>query len=429
MFNRLGGNFMTRNRQNLFYVLACFQAWIALMTQASSTFDEPTSKAPGDVRVVIEVSIADVAQMVPSTPVVLFASGNLKSLGQWQPDGLRLEQSKDGFYRAEFSAAVGTEVEFKITAGSWAQVERDSKGRNIENRRFQVHSAADGEPQRIAVTVASLAALNRVRTSVTGKLVVHERFESKHLPNPRNVSVWLPPGYDSSGERYPVLFLHDGQNLFDAATSAFGVEWQADEIATKLIENKEIAPVIVVGIWNTAERITEYTVTKDNQLQRGGRGLEHIQWVADELKPFIDQTYRTRPEQESTWIGGSSLGGLISMHACLERPEVFGGCLSLSPSLGWDDESLFSILQSEDHWPSDVRLWFSMGTTEGRNSDSQAVNLSRARRLAELLARRKTSNAAFIRYCEFPEGTHDEKSWSTQFLDALKSLCSPSVSK
>ncbi len=416
-------------RRLVFSVFSYLPAWFVLMTTALAVSDEPIPTATDDVRVVIEVSIADVAQTLPSKPVVLFASGNLESLGQWRPDGLRLELSKDGLYHAEFSAVAGTEVEFKITAGSWAQVEKDSRGGDIKNRRFRVSAPADHKPQLVAVNVAGLATVKQAMPSVTGKLIVHERFESKQLRTPRNIGVWLPPDYDSSSERYSVLFLHDGQNLFDTATSAFGVEWQIDEIATRLISNKEIRPVIVVGIWNTADRIDEYTLTRDSQMQRGGSGLSYIQWLADELKPFIDQTYRTRPERESTWIGGSSLGGLISLHACLERPEVFGGCLALSPSLGWDDERIIKTLQTTDLWPSDVRLWFSMGTTEGRNSASQSVNLSRARKLAELLSTSETTNAARIRYCEFPEGSHDEKSWSKQLLDALKSQFTDDIPK
>jgi len=397
-----------------------------MLTAVIAAGDETGTIATDDVRVVFEVSLSSIAEKSSSKPNDLFVAGNLKVLGQWRPDGLRLEQSKDGWYRGEFLVAPGTEVAFKITGGSWTEVEKDSEGRDIRNRQFKISSMADGKPQPIVVTVEQWASPQQVRSSVTGKLVMHEKFNSKHLPSSRHVSVWLPPGYDSSSERYPVLFLHDGQNLFDEATAAFGVEWQADETTTELIDNKEISPVILVGIWNTPERIDEYTFTKDSQLQRGGQGLGYIQFVADELKPFIDGTYRTRSDRDSTWIGGSSLGGLISMHACLVRPDVFGGCLAFSPSLGWDEERLLKTLQTGSKWPSDVRLCFSMGTKEGQNSDSHSVNLSRARRLVEVL---RPSDSASIQFQEYPDGTHDERAWFTQFPTAMKFLLGSATAK
>jgi predicted alpha/beta superfamily hydrolase len=125
----------------------------------------------------------------------------------------------------------------------------------------------------------------------------------------------------------------------------------------------------------------EYTLTKDERLGHGGRGLDYIRFIAEELKPFIDRTYRTEVDRESTMIGGSSLGGLIAMHACLEKPEVFGKCLAFSPTLGWDQEELLQSFHNGTKWPVNVRLWFSMGTREGRDSETQKVTRTRAERV------------------------------------------------
>ncbi len=353
----------------------------------------------------------------------VFLAGNIRPFGRWRPDGLKLERGDDGVYRAEFSAPPETRVEFKVTTGTWQSVEKDAEGRDIPNREFTVKASEDGLPQLIRVTVERWSSpRHRPSSSVTGKLILHEQVASQHLARPRNVSVWLPPGYGESDERYPVLYLHDGQNLFDAATAAFGVEWQVDETATRLIEAKEIRPIIVVGIWNTPDRIDEYTLTEDRQLKRGGRGLDYIQFLTSELKLLIDRTYRTLPEQNTTLIGGSSLGALISLHACIEKPDVFGACLAFSPSLGWDDERLLKTLGAGQEWPSNVQLWLSMGTNEGRDASAQATNLARVGRLRDLLKPSTKPAALPIHVQEFEKGTHDEKSWSLQFGVALKAI-------
>jgi predicted alpha/beta superfamily hydrolase len=143
-----------------------------------------------------------------------------------------------------------------------------------------------------------------------------------------------------------------------------------------------------------------------------------IAFVTEELKPFVDKTYRTRSDRKATWIGGSSLGGLISLYACIERPDVFGGCFAWSPSLGWDEERLLTELQTKSKWPEAVWVWFSMGTVEGRDRETQSNNVSRARRLAALLSVENESNR--VRYREFEGGKHTEADWATQFSEALK---------
>jgi predicted alpha/beta superfamily hydrolase len=226
-------------------------------------------------------------------------------------------------------------------------------------------------------------------------------------------------------DTFPVLYLQDGQNLFDAATAAFGVEWQADESAQRLIAERTISEVILVGIWNTADRIDEYTTTADPKLNQGGNGGDYLRFLVEELKPMIDTTYRTRTDRESTWIGGSSLGGLISLHACLEYPEVFGGCLALSPTLGWDDERLLKELEEKGSWPENLRIWFSMGTAEGSREESWQSNLARARRLATQSAGKRPDAGAQLEYLEVEGGEHNEAGWVKPFANALKRAFPP----
>lgn len=178
---------------------------------------------------------------------------------------------------------------------------------------------------------------------VTGKIVRHANFSSR-LVAARHVDVWLPPDYAAGPDRrFPVLYMHDGQNLFDPATSYIKVDWGVDEMMTRLIAQKRVRPAIVVGIWNTPRRVAEYfprrvadealpAEAREQLIQEHGTllGDAYLQFLVTELKPFIDQSYRTLPGPGDTVIMGSSMGGLISLYAFLEYPGVFGraGCLS-----------------------------------------------------------------------------------------------------
>lgn len=402
----------------VFFTTCCLLSHNAILVEASNDTED-------HVRIRIELTLPDSDNIVESAED-FYLSGNVKELGEWRPNGLKLNRSDKNVYVAEFSVPAGNRVQYKATRGSWQSVEKDSSGRDIPNRDFLAIASENDVPQTISIVVQRWGAPEPFKSTVTGTLKLHERITSQYLSRSRHVSVWLPPGYEESGMRYPVLYLQDGQNLFDESTAAFGTEWRVDETATDLIEKREIQPVIVVGIWNTADRMDEYTLTKDERFGGGGRGLEYIRFIVEELKPLIDRTYRTRTDRESTSIGGSSLGGLIAMHACLEQPDVFGHCLAFSPSLGWDQESLLKSLQSEKKWPANVKLWLSMGTREGRDTESQKRNLTRAQRLHQLLSPDVKTIKASVQFHEFADASHDEKSWAVQLPIALKSTTHPS---
>ncbi|MBL8816984.1 MAG: hypothetical protein JNL58_13225 [Planctomyces sp.] len=361
----------------------------------------------------------------PPKPPRIYLAGNLRALGQWKPNGLLLTRATDGTYQGEFLAPAGSQVECKITQGSWQQVEKNSQGLDIPNRRLAIEPAVNEAVQEFRVSVEGWAKPTTGKSTVTGSLVLHEELASEFLPAKRTVAVWLPPGYDQNTDRYPVLYMHDGQNLFDSATAAFGTEWQADETASRLIAQQEICPLIIVGIWNTPDRIDEYTVSRDAQSERGGNGLNYIRFLADELKPMIDRNYRTLTNRDSTVTGGSSLGGLISIHACIHRPDIFGGCAAISPSLGWADERILTELSTETRLPIEARIWLSMGAREGRDESTRTAAVDRCRRLHELLTSADQKSDRNILFLEAKEGTHDERAWSRQLPDALRFLFPP----
>ncbi|NET31719.1 MAG: alpha/beta hydrolase [Cyanothece sp. SIO1E1] len=189
--------------------------------------------------------------------------------------------------------------------------------------------------------------------TVTGTVIDHDNFPSEYVDN-RNIEVWLPDGYENSTERYQVLYMHDGQNVFDPETSYNGNDWMVDEALTELIANGELEGTIVVAIWNSGiTRFPEYMPQKpaeimnseavrEEVIKNSGKPIfsdDYLKFIVEEVKPFIDEEYRTKPEREYTSIMGSSMGGLISLYAIMEYPEVFGaaGCLSthwIVPNIG-----------------------------------------------------------------------------------------------
>jgi predicted alpha/beta superfamily hydrolase len=179
---------------------------------------------------------------------------------------------------------------------------------------------------------------------VTGTTRFHARFPSKFVA-PRNIEVWLPPMYDQRPhDRYPVIYVQDGQNVFAPATSFVGVDWGVDETMTRLIAERRVRPALIVAIWNTNNRIAEYlpqkALPRDRDIPAGvpGGGTisgpvlsdAYLRFIVEELKPFIDSAYRTQTGPENTFLMGSSMGGLIALYGVLEYPHVFGGAACLS---------------------------------------------------------------------------------------------------
>ena len=252
--------------------------------------------------------------------------------------------------------------------------------------------------------------------TVTGDVRLIQDFPSAALGNSRTVAVYLPPGYDSSNERYPVLYMQDGQNLFDAATAFGGNEWGIDEACERMIRSGELPPLIVVGIYNTPDRIAEYTPVPDPQYG-GGRGDLYGKFLIGELKPYIDSNLRTLADADHTGIMGSSLGGLISLYLGLGRTDVFSRIGALSPSLWWAGGDFTKRLGEAPPAQKWSRVWIDMGTSEG---DGQSVPGLQA--LGGVLAARGWRDGDDLAVRVIDGGSHNEQSWSARAPDVLKFL-------
>ena len=260
--------------------------------------------------------------------------------------------------------------------------------------------------------------------TLTGDIRFHKSFHSNILNNDRDVVVYLPPDYEAHTEKhYPVFYLHDGQNLFDGATSFIpGQEWRADEAAQSLIALGKIEPLIIVGIYNTGkDRIDEYTPAVDAKYKMGGKADLYGRLLVEELKPFIDAHYRTLKDARHTGLGGSSLGGLVSLYLGLKYPQVFGRLAVVSPSVWFADHQILHYVEALAKKPQ-VRIWLDIGTKEGRDAEEAQKTVSDTRLLKEALVRKGWKTGSNLSYFEAEGAEHNERAWAARFESILKYL-------
>jgi predicted alpha/beta superfamily hydrolase len=250
------------------------------------------------------------------------------------------------------------------------------------------------------------------------RLRLHRDFPSVYLPDKRDIVVYVPPGYERRPDStYPVLYMQDGQNLFDPRTSFIpGQTWQVREHADAAIRAGEVEPLIIVGIYNTPARLAEYTHERNWQMG-GGEAAQYGLTLTREILPFIAKRYRVRADRDSTGLGGSSLGGLVTLYLGLRHAEIFGKLAVMSPSVWWNNKSILGYLneRAPEIWDR-PKVWLDVGDKEGRRTvhDAEALN------------RRLKANhwvpGATLHFEKAQDGTHDEASWARRVTPMLRFL-------
>jgi predicted alpha/beta superfamily hydrolase len=419
----------------------------------------------------------------------------------WNTTILAADQDKDGVYTAVLpfdragKSALRVSYKFKVEAnGDKAKDNPNGGWEEGDNRGFVIENAD------VTLTRKFNEASPPLPPTFTGNIASHPNFRSKYVAS-RDLFVYLPAEYAANpNKRYPVLYMHDGRNVFDS--SIINQEWEMDEAAQRLISEGKIEPVIIVGVNNTAQRMYEYTpdaavverVSLDKQgafskatdmsaytgtyqsrtndgnlevsleggslwfkssvgdafphkgeakgsgrfqitgsetmvqfnrngagevrsmvaenLNIGGGGAIYGKFLVEEVKPFIDRTYRTKPDARNTFVGGSSLGGLISMYLGIQYPNVFGGLLVVSPSAWWNKQSIIKML-NESGRKARQKIWVDMGTGEGNSM------LTGAQALRDALVAKGWREGRDLHYQEFPRAEHNEGAWAQRTPDML----------
>lgn len=255
-------------------------------------------------------------------------------------------------------------------------------------------------------------------STMTGDIRHHPAFASRHLRE-RDVWVYLPPGYDREpARRYPVLYLHDGNNVFDEAIAFQNHEWMADETLERLIRFGELPPVIAVAVSNTPDRLSEYAWRSGNYKGEAYEplGQAYARLLVEELKPFVDATYRTIPGAAHTGVMGSSMGGLVSLYLARHYPHVFGLIGAMSPAVMWGERI---VLEDLVGLSADLRLWVDMG---GKEDDTFPDALGDVRALREVLRAHGYREGENLAYVEDPQGGHNEEAWAYRLPKVLKFL-------
>jgi predicted alpha/beta superfamily hydrolase len=302
--------------------------------------------------------ITQVPSYTPATARIYIAG----SFNGWNPASAshELVRQPDSSYSITLPAGTGT-IQFKFTRGSWATVEGNASGTQLPNRSFTY-----GNGSTVNLTIASWEDLHGGGggggggTANAQVRILSDTFYMPQLNRNRRIWLYLPPNYDSSTARYPVIYMHDGQNLFNSAT-AFAGEWEIDETLSRLFAAGDPG-AIVVGIDNGgASRINEYSPWVNAQYG-GGQGDEYMDFIVQTLKPYVDSRYRTDTSRARTGLIGSSMGGLISQYGGIAHQQVFGRMGIFSPSL-WFSNQVFSQISTTGK-QYDQRYYILAGATE-----------------------------------------------------------------
>lgn len=358
-------------------------------------------------------------QSIPSyTPpdAILYLAGNFNN---WDAGDsrYRLNRRLDGAYQLTFQTPLNF-IEYKVTRGDWRAAEGDLLGDSIPNREM---TASEPHDWIIVHSWTDMKEEALIHTNSENVTILDQEFDMPQLGRKRRIWAYLPPGYWAGKKRYPVLYMQDGQNLFDRESS-FSGEWNVDEALNRMFirsarnhtfSGHPLSGVIVIGIDNGGpHRVDEYSPWI-NPGKGGGEGHLYLRFLVETLKPFVDKHLRTLKGRESTGIMGSSLGGLFATYAFLERPDMFGMAGIFSPALWFAPQLQSFIGNHPPHYP--VRVLMMAGQKEGAQVVGDLLDLFNA--LLEAGFDEKN-----LHYDLYSDGTHAEWFWSREFEHAFRWL-------
>jgi len=348
---------------------------------------------------------------VTSVPIGTPPNGDIYVVGSFNnwnfgEDAYKLTNNNDGTYSITFYPRP-VYTEYKFTLGTAETMEGSAAGTYMVNRTFTY----DGSPQNIETSIAGWEYVAGTHTATGNVELLPDDFYIPQLNTSRRIWIYLPPDYATSTKKYPVMYMQDGQALFDAFYNPTG-EWKIDEAMDNMFIKGDFG-AIIVGIANGGpERTNEYSPWS-NATNGGGKGKAYADFIANTLKPFIDNTYRTMPEREYTAIAGSTLGANIALYTAIEYQDVFGKVGLFSPAFWFSDSCYIHIHEKGIH--QNLKVYFVAGQHE---SDS---NIAEMRRMYDALAR-EGQDENEMHFLSQPDGAHSEWFWGREYPDAYKWL-------
>ncbi len=407
------------------YIIAALLLLSACVRQDGSP-DDTVVALPEAVRHAVTIEVT-----VPAGSGPVYLAGNLPELGPWRADGLPM--TGGGEQRSvTLDIPAGTAFEYKVTLGSWDREGVADEGGVPRNFRLLVEG-----PQTVTHRIshwkrpAAYYIENWQSSGVQGRLDYWLDVESAHLGPARHVEIWLPPGYENSDRRYPVIYMHDGQNLFDPRIANTGVDWGVDEAIVRSVEAGQARPAIVVGIWSGELR--------GRELSPWDLGGNYARFLIEELMPRVNAGYRTLTGPENTMTMGSSMGGLISFYLVREHPDVFGacGCMSTHFPFNATDNARMSgrpvpdgadpqrplildVIDAGETVPPDTRFWFDYGT-QTLDAGYEPTHLA----VRDWLLSQGLAEGTDFVVRRYDGAAHNEASWRARLDDPVAFLLDP----
>ncbi len=325
-------------------------------------------------------------------------AGNIPQFGLWNPSAVPLKKQNDSLWKFSEKFPLHSRLEFKITRGSWESEAIYEEGKIPGNIVIALES--DTIIFLRPITWNDNVRLPKPKTEITGTVQYHIQMHGRNLRYAHDLIVWLPPSYETQKKkRYPVLYMHDGQNIFDPATAFIGNDWRVDEVADSLIRAKKIEEIIVVGVYNSPDRLPEYS---DCDI-----GRAYGDFLVNVVKPFIDTTYRTKPDAKNCAVMGSSMGGLISLLLVWWHPDIFSMAASLSPSFWYDNQKILRDIREKEFPQKNIHLYVDCG---GKEKEL----LSDFHKMVSLLQEKGFRKGKNFEYHLEKEGSHNEQSWAAR---------------
>ena len=332
----------------------------------------------------------------------IYITGSHENLGNWNPGTVALEKTGPHVWEKAILLPEGEELEYKITRGKWENEAFYEKGVMPTNRKVLID-----KPKTMEFTINSWIDQTPLPSGITGIVKYHRDFAGKGLNYKRDIIVILPETYDKNPKkRYPVLYMHDGQNIADPMTSYTKIDWGVDEWAKTLAEKSQIPDIIIVGVYNTPDRMVEYSNTTI--------GNAYQEFLVHELKPFIDKTYHTKPDRNHTAVMGSSMGGLISFYLVWNHGDVFSRAGCLSTWFPADKDTAYKMVNFAKNPRKDIKIYLDHGDKD-REQSCVAANQA----MVTLLQKQGFHDGSNLYYYYDKGAAHNEAAWNARLNKPL----------